>query len=133
MKLFLETSLGSSFTGVSQSFPRVLWKASGSFVMFHLGVFPWEASLQVLYKAPSECLTEYQELCKAPFRGATLESFSRCVILIFSLKQNKYFSCRTSFCQILSWLLLGLRKCCSKLISNTRWCMSAGLPLILFG
>ena len=32
------------------------------------------------------------------------------VILLFSLKQNTNFCCKTSFCQILSWLRLGLRK-----------------------
>ena len=50
------------------------------------------------------------------------------VILLFSLKQNNNFCCKASFHQILSWLLLVWGKCCSKLISNTRWCMSVGIP-----
>ena len=32
------------------------------------------------------------------------------VIFLFSLEQNKIFSCETSFCQNPSWLLPGLRK-----------------------
>ena len=35
-----------------------------------------------------------------------------------SHKQNKIFSCETSFCQNPSWLLPGLRKCCSILFTR---------------
>ena len=49
--------------------------------------------------------------------------------LTFSKKQNNFFVKRQAFARFPSWLLPGLRKCWSKLFSNTWWCMSVGLPL----
>ena len=46
---------------------------------------------------------------------------------VFSQKTELEFCWETSFCQFQTWLLPGLRKMFTSIISNTKWCHSVGL------
>ena len=52
--------------------------------------------------------------------------------MIFSKTELK-FCWETSFCQFQTWLLPGLRKMFTPIISNTKWCHSVGYPCNFIG